>query len=62
MNSNLENKEYLYLLTYPIYSLGRLVYNLPPIRFIRNIFKNTTRKHVIEKSIKNKHPVCERRK
>jgi len=48
MNSKLYSKEYLYLLAYPIHSIGRMSYNFPLFRSIRNIIKNTTRKHVIE--------------
>ena len=33
---------------YPFYSLARMVYNLPPVRGVRNIIKQTTRKHIIE--------------
>lgn len=46
-------KEYLYLLAYPLVSLGRLVYNFPTCRGIRNIFNKTTRKHTIEKMMTN---------
>lgn len=41
-------KEFIYLFMYPLNSIWRMTYNLPPIRGIRNIIKNTTRKHVIE--------------
>ncbi|MCQ2753984.1 MAG: glycosyltransferase family 2 protein [bacterium] len=40
--------EFLYLALYPAYSIWRMIYNFPPIRGIRNIIKQTTRKHVIE--------------
>ena len=30
-----------------------MVYNFPPIRGVRNLIKNTTRKHVIEKMTTN---------
>ena len=49
LNSKLQAKECLYLLIYPAYSVARIIYNLPFLRSIRNIIKNTTRKHVIEK-------------
>lgn len=49
LNSKLYPKEYLYLFAYPIHSIGRMTYNFPIIRGIRNIIKNTTRKHTIEK-------------
>lgn len=48
MNANLYSKECLYLFMYPIHSIGRMVYNIPFFRAIRNIIKQTTRKHVIE--------------
>lgn len=35
---NFKSKEFLYLGLYPIYSLGHIVKNLPPIRFIRQKF------------------------
>lgn len=46
-------KEYLYLLAYPVLSIGRLVYNFPTCRGIRNLFNKTTRKHAIEKMMTN---------
>ncbi|MBQ4113770.1 glycosyltransferase family 2 protein [bacterium] len=48
MNSKLYAKEYLYLLMYPFLSIARMTYNFPPFRGIRNIIKQTTRKHIIE--------------
>lgn len=53
LNSKLYSKEYLYILTYPLYSIARITYNFPPFRAIRNIIKQTTRKHVIEKMTTN---------
>ena len=53
LNAKLYTKEYLYLFLYPLYSIGRMLYNFPPIRGVRNIIKNTTRKHVIEKMVTN---------
>lgn len=46
-------KECLYLFAYPLLSLGRLAYNFPTCRGIRNIFNKTTRKHSIEKMLTN---------
>ena len=46
-------KEYLYLFSYPIYSIAHILKNLPPIRFVRNFVKNKTRKHNIEKMTTN---------
>ncbi|MBE7710982.1 MAG: hypothetical protein E7Z92_02450 [Cyanobacteria bacterium SIG31] len=48
LNTKLYSKECLYLFVYPLHSIAHIVYNFPPIRGIRNIIKNTTRKHVIE--------------
>ncbi len=48
INTKLYSKECMYLFVYPLYSIAHMVYNFPPIRGIRNIIKNTTRKHVIE--------------
>lgn len=48
MSVKLDSKEYLYLLAYPLDSVKRMLYNIPPLRGIRNIIKNTTRKHNIE--------------
>jgi hypothetical protein len=48
LNTKLYSKECLYLFLYPLHSLAHMVYNFPPIRGVRNIIKNTTRKHVIE--------------
>ena len=53
LNTKLEPKEYLYLFAYPIYSLSRLLYNLPPVRWVRNILNKTTRQHVVEKMTTN---------
>lgn len=36
INMNLKSKEFLYLFLYPIYSLGHVLKNLPPIRIIHN--------------------------
>lgn len=53
LNSKLVSKEYLYLSAYPLHSIGRMAYNFPPFRGVRNIIKQTTRKHVIEKMTTN---------
>lgn len=49
LNARLYPKEYLYLFMYPLHSIWRMIYNFPPIRGVRNIVKQTTRKHVVEK-------------
>ena len=41
-------KEYLYLFSYPVYSLAHMFYNFPVFRGVRNLIKATTKKHVIE--------------
>ncbi len=53
MSTKLYAKEHLYLFAYPIYSIGHIIKNLPPIRGTRNIIKNKRRKHNIEKMITN---------
>ena len=53
MNTKLYAKEYLYLLLYPIYSVGHIFKNLPPIRWIRKITNLKTYKHNIEKMTTN---------
>lgn len=53
LNSKMTSKGYLYLFMYPVYSIFRLVYNFPLFRSIRNIIKQTTRKHIIESETVN---------
>ena len=53
LNSKLCSKECLFILAYPLVCIARLTYNLPPFRGIRNIIKQTTRKHVIESETVN---------
>lgn len=53
LNSKLCTKEYLYLLAYPFASIARITYNIPLFRNIRNILKQTTKKHVIESETVN---------
>ncbi len=48
LNVKFNTKDYLYLFAYPFLSLAKMSYNFPPIRGIRTLIKNTTRKHVIE--------------
>lgn len=50
-NVKFATREYLYLLTYPISALGRVIYNIPFFRGIRNIIRNTTRKHDIQEMV-----------
>lgn len=53
MSAKLYAKEHLYLFLYPIYSIGHIIKNLPPIRFLRNFFDKNLHKHNIEKMITN---------
>ena len=50
-NVKLITKEYLFLLVYPVSAMGRIIYNIPLFRGVRNIIKNTTRKHDIQEMI-----------
>ena len=51
LHANIYARENLYLFAYPIYSIGHIVHNFPPIRSIRNFIKNKNRKHNIEKML-----------
>ena len=53
LNAKLCSKEYLYLFAYPLLSVARITYNIPLFRGIRNIIKQTTRKHVIQSETVN---------
>lgn len=53
LNMKLYPKEYFHLFTYPCYSVWRMTYNFPIFRGIRNIIKQTTRKHLIESETVN---------
>ena len=48
-NANIYAREYLYLFAYPIYSIGHIIVNFPPIRFIRAFFVEKKYKHTVEK-------------
>lgn len=50
-NANIYAKEYIYLFAYPLLSFGHIIYNFPPIRFVRNFVVNKNRKHTIEKMV-----------
>ena len=50
-HTNIYAKEYLYLFAYPLYSVGHIVHNFPPIRSVRNYIANKNRKHNIEKMV-----------
>ncbi len=47
LHSKIHSKEHIYLFLYPIYSLFKVIYNFPPLRFIRNcIFKSGEDTHI----------------
>ena len=48
-HAGIHSRGYLYLFSYPLYSIYNLLINFPPVRGIRNFIKNKNRKHVIEK-------------
>jgi hypothetical protein len=50
-HAGIYSKGYLYLFSYPLYSVGHIIINFPPVRGIRNFIKNKNRKHIIEKMV-----------
>ena len=48
-HAGIHAKGYIYLFSYPLYSIWHIIYNFPPIRAVRNFVKNKNRKHKIEK-------------
>ncbi len=52
-NANIYAKEYLYLFSYPVYSVAHIIKNFPPIRFIVNFISGKNKKHNIEKMVTN---------
>ena len=48
LHAGIYSKGYLYLFSYPLYSIGHIIYNFPPIRGMRNFIHNRNRKHIIE--------------
>ena len=47
LNTKIFAKDHFYLFMYPIYTSFRVIYNFPPIRFLRNlIFDKTEEKHI----------------
>lgn len=47
LHSKIYSKEHLYLFLYPFYALCRIIYNFPPIRFLRNcLFKSGEITHI----------------
>lgn len=53
LSAKLFAKEHLYLFAYPIYSVGHILKNLPPVRWVRSLLNKTTHKHNIEKMVTN---------
>lgn len=50
-NARIYAKEYIYLFSYPIYSIAHLIRNFPLIRGVLNFISRKNRKHNIEKMI-----------
>ena len=48
-HAGIYSKGYVYLFSYPLYSIWHMIINFPPVRGVRNFIKNKNRKHVIEK-------------
>lgn len=53
LNTKIFSKGHLYLFAYPIYSAFRLVYNFPPLRWIRNLLFEREKARNVEKLIVN---------
>ena len=51
LHAGIYSKGYLYLFAYPLYSVGHLIVNFPPVRGVRNFIKKARRKHNIEKMV-----------
>ena len=51
LHAGIYSRGYLYLFSYPLYSIAHIVINFPPIRSVRNFIKNLNRKHNIEKMV-----------
>ena len=46
LRAKIHSKGYFYLFCYPIYALCKIIYNFPPVRFIRNcLYKDEHRPH-----------------
>ena len=50
-NAKIYAKEYFYLFAYPLYSIGHIIKNFPPVRFVRNFLTNKNNKQNVEKMI-----------
>ena len=52
LHSKIYSKDHLYLFLYPFYALCKVIYNFPPIRFMRNcIFKSGEVTHIEKLSV-----------
>lgn len=52
LHSKIHSKEHLYLFLYPFYAFCKIVYNFPPLRFLRNcLFKSGEVQHIEKLSI-----------
>ena len=49
LHAKIHSKEHLYLFLYPFYSICKVIYNFPPLRFIRNCLFKTRENTQIEK-------------
>ena len=53
LHAKIHSKEHLYLFLYPFYALCKVIYNFPPIRFLRNcIFKSGENKYTEKLTVK----------
>lgn len=47
LNAKIHSKDYIYFFCYPIYAFCKVIYNFPPLRFIRNcLFKSEENTHI----------------
>lgn len=47
LHTKIHSKEHFYLFCYPVYAIFRIIYNFPPVRFIRNcLFREENNKHI----------------
>ena len=55
LNAKIHSKEHLYLFCYPIYAIFKVIYNFPPVRFVRNCLFREEKPTEIEKYEVNTH-------
>ncbi|MCD8378016.1 MAG: glycosyltransferase family 2 protein [Candidatus Gastranaerophilales bacterium] len=46
LHSRIHSKEHFYLFCYPAYAVCKVIYNFPPLRFIRNLLFNEKSTHI----------------